>query len=640
MRINNNAAAFGTWTSYTQNQDMLKSSMSRLSTGVIQNTDDPAGIGISERMRAQAKGTEMARFNTDNAISLVQTADSWLQKTNDMLSRMKSLSIEAAGIMSDTDKGNLQVEFEAMQDEISRITSEYTAAGKFNGLYLFRGGNGTTGANDSIKGTGGIPAEAAGQQQIGLSASDSSLIALAGGGYIMANDSIDGTNAGIQLFDADGNKIGGPNVSIEGVEGITALATGGFIAESSTDNSLQRYDRYGNKVGSEIDIDAAVAGFTVDDDTEIISLENGNILLSDGDSVAMVDLNANASIDQVISVTTGATNVNIAAFDDGSFLIEDDGTINKYDANGIQDSSLSGISATNELSGEPDKLVTLKDGSFLAIDETAGEIQRYDANGSKFGELIKFNDTIAADSLTALDDGGFMVAVTRDSGGNTANSLVLERFSADNAKFEEIMVSNGRNTVSNVDIAVLSNGDFVAEWSQDDEGGDAHSYAKKYEMTSGINLQIGADLGQTLNLDMPNLDIRNYEIMGSFEKVSYNSDNSVAGTTSTDVRWNDVIDKNKLNVTSDDVIGKLDIAINFISESRAGIAAQQNRLQNTKEGLLSYQDNLQAAESKIRDVDMAAESTNFSKTQVLSNASNAILAQANGLPQSVLQLIG
>ena len=132
MRINTNTNANSAWTSYTNNQDKLKKSMSRLSTGVIQATDDPAGIGISERMRAQSKGTEMARFNTDNAISLVQTADSWLQKVNDMLSRMKSLSVEAAGIMSDTDKGNLQVEFEAMQDEIGRITSKDTAAGKFN----------------------------------------------------------------------------------------------------------------------------------------------------------------------------------------------------------------------------------------------------------------------------------------------------------------------------------------------------------------------------------------------------------------------------------------------------------------------------------------------------------------------------
>jgi len=55
---------------------------------------------------------------------------------------------------------------------------------------------------------------------------------------------------------------------------------------------------------------------------------------------------------------------------------------------------------------------------------------------------------------------------------------------------------------------------------------------------------------------------------------------------------------------------------------------------------LTYQDNLSAAESKIRDVDMAKESTELARSQILANASNAMLAQANQLPQSVMQLLG
>ena len=149
MRINTNTLATNAWTSYTQNRDNITKAMKRLSTGVIQSSDDPAGLGISERLRAQTKSTDMARFNTETAISLVQTADSWLQKVNDMLSRMKSLSVESAGIMSPTDKENLQVEFKAMQDEIARITSHDTAAGKFNGKYLFRGGSGAAGGDRS-----------------------------------------------------------------------------------------------------------------------------------------------------------------------------------------------------------------------------------------------------------------------------------------------------------------------------------------------------------------------------------------------------------------------------------------------------------------------------------------------------------
>jgi flagellin len=70
------------------------------------------------------------------------------------------------------------------------------------------------------------------------------------------------------------------------------------------------------------------------------------------------------------------------------------------------------------------------------------------------------------------------------------------------------------------------------------------------------------------------------------------------------------------------------------------MAAQQTRIENTSSGLLSYEDNLTAAESKIRDVDMARETTIFAKYQILVNASNAMLAQANQMPSTVLQLLG
>jgi len=646
--------------------------MARLSTGVIKATDDPAGIGISERMRAQAKGAEMARFNTDNAISLVQTADSWLQKVNDMLSRMKSLSVEAAGIMSTTDKENLQVEFEAMQDEITRITSKDTAAGKFNGLYMFRGGNGTTGKDDSVKTTGGIPAQATGQQQRVTSGADSTVIALAGGGYIVANDVIDGSNAGIQLFDNDGNKVGGANVSVTSTNQITALKDGGFItlaapvtgAGGTEAQTLQRYDRYGDKVGGEITLEPGIALSSTD--TSITALANGNVIVNDGDSVQLVDFNAGLSADMVVTVAgaTGApggagdsnSSMQVAAFDTGEFIVYDGGvatdatddTIKRYDAAGEELSSFTEIDPADSLTtsgATVSQLVTLKDGGFVAVDTTNGEIQRFNADGAEVGDLITFDDSTSVGTVTALNDGGFVVATTQDTTGDgTNNALILARFSEDNSKFEEIQVNNGRNVgdASTVDVAVLANGDFVVEFDQASDGNTAgdSSYIKKFEMESGIRLQIGADLNQALTLDMPDLQVTNHQIIGEYTKVDYDSNNNVVGETTKDVRWSEIIDSNKTNISSDDVIGKLDSAINFVSKSRASIAAQQNRLQNTKEGLLSYQDNLNAAESTIRDVDMAKESTNFSKTQIVTNASNAILAQANGLPNSVLQLLG
>ena len=145
LTINNNSVAFNTWTSFSANSKEVARSMGHLSTGVKMVADDPSGVGISERMRSQSRNVAMGRANVDNGLSLLQTVDSWLQKMNDMLGRMSELTIEHGdGTKSNTDKANIQTEFKQLQKEMVRVTSHNDAAAKFNGLYLFRGGNGVS----------------------------------------------------------------------------------------------------------------------------------------------------------------------------------------------------------------------------------------------------------------------------------------------------------------------------------------------------------------------------------------------------------------------------------------------------------------------------------------------------------------
>jgi flagellin len=135
--------------------------MSKLSSGLRINFagDDPAGLAISERLRAQYRNTAAAAMNVENKINYLQTADSWLQKIHDIMGRMAELSVMANdGTKSQVDRDNLQKEFEQMQKEIQRITSGATAAGKFNGLYLFRGGSGvgTETGDEVVEGFGAL----------------------------------------------------------------------------------------------------------------------------------------------------------------------------------------------------------------------------------------------------------------------------------------------------------------------------------------------------------------------------------------------------------------------------------------------------------------------------------------------------
>jgi flagellin len=86
-------------------------------------------------------------------------------------------------------------------------------------------------------------------------------------------------------------------------------------------------------------------------------------------------------------------------------------------------------------------------------------------------------------------------------------------------------------------------------------------------------------------------------------------------------------------------IGAFDKAIQQLSQARAKVGATQNRMTVTVSNLAVAQENLTAANSRIRDVDVAAESSNLTKSQILSQAGLAVLAQANQLPQSALSLL-
>ncbi|MGI6036514.1 MAG: flagellin [Limnochordia bacterium] len=135
------------------------------------------------------------------------------------------------------------------------------------------------------------------------------------------------------------------------------------------------------------------------------------------------------------------------------------------------------------------------------------------------------------------------------------------------------------------------------------------------------------------------------------EIVTGPTDDSVAATAGTqtiaDTDW--VVDENAsklvgINVSSqvaaDAAITTINSAIETVSAERSKLGAMQNRLEHTIANLGASAENLQAAESRIRDVDMAAEMMAFTKFQILQQASTAMLAQANMAPQSVLQLLG
>ena len=130
MQINHNIAALNTYRQLNTASTNQAKSMEKLSSGLRINRagDDAAGLAISEKMRGQIRGLDQASKNSQDAISMIQTAEGALNETHDILQRMKELSTQAAnGTNTDDDRAEIQKEINQLTSEINRIgnTTEF-----------------------------------------------------------------------------------------------------------------------------------------------------------------------------------------------------------------------------------------------------------------------------------------------------------------------------------------------------------------------------------------------------------------------------------------------------------------------------------------------------------------------------------
>ena len=169
----------------------------------------------------------------------------------------------------------------------------------------------------------------------------------------------------------------------------------------------------------------------------------------------------------------------------------------------------------------------------------------------------------------------------------------------------------------NVDIEFSPTANIKATWSEGEENflltADTDTYdAVIHIVDSSTVFQIGANEGEDIAIDIGNMTA------------------GALGVTNINVATRETASKS---------IGQIDAAINKVSTQRAKIGAYQNALEYTSENLTTTLTNLTAAESRIRDADMAQTMMEFVKLQILSQSGTSMLAQANQLPQSVLSLL-
>ena len=241
------------------------------------------------------------------------------------------------------------------------------------------------------------------------------------------------------------------------------------------------------------------------------------------------------------------------------------------------------------------------------------------------GNIASLTNNI--DGVT-LEANGAEVTVTAATAGAAGNNIIIETTDNDAVDFDDsVNLSGGKDEVP-AGLSATIDGEAVRE--------TVVSGAGVVTYTSSSGKSITADLG-TFALDNEEVTIT---VDITVEDVPDAEQGLQVGQLKVDNVTKDSVGGVMTQAGADAAITIINNAIEAVSAERSKLGAYQNRLEHTISNLGTSAENLQAAESRIRDLDMAEEIMAFTKNNILQQAATAMLAQANMAPQSVLQLLG
>jgi flagellin len=596
MRINHNIAALNTYRQLTNNNTIGNKALEKLSSGLRINRagDDAAGLAISEKMRGQIRGLDQASRNAQDGISLIQTAEGALNETHSILQRMRELAVQAA---NDT---NTQIDREEIQKEINQLTSEINRIGnttEFNTMKLLNGERSIqTGADPSkdqtiysiINGSGG---DVSVQRAVGITITAGSEAAwrsaIVGGITIAADASAD---EAINWGDIDRDETA--NVVLK------KTADGGLnVKLTATDNTGNAFV-HETTFSADVMKGAAVNGvYTAEFHGVSFNLNMEEFQGAAADSTVTLDL-----------ATAAATNDTTGNY----------GLQNDYASGGAKFNSFKVDGTNAALAGIAYLEISITDGNDITV-------TGYAANGT----------TVLLNDVTTLDTA---LAAAGDKFVYNENGISFE--------FELINDTDGTTLIDDFATNKLSVADLVAEVQTETIEGT------KVISDGSLLMQIGANTGQSMAIDIGDMRSLALEVSSSTSAATKQVTDSMGdkvtayytaiatvtkGTDNTAIEY-------ALDVTTSSkaaaAITVIDQAVSAVSSERSKLGAFQNRLEHTINNLGTSSENLSAAESRIRDVDMAKEMMEYTKMSILTQAATAMLAQANQQPQSVLQLLG
>ena len=579
MVVQHNMNALNAYNKLNTNVAGLKKSSEKLSSGYRINRagDDAAGLAISEKMRSQIRGLTQAKRNSQDGISMIQTFEGATQESHSILQRMKELASESANGTYQND-----VDRDAIQLEFNQLNDELDqiADTDFNGVVMLNGGemaDGTRAANDKFDYVNATRQA----QQVGTA-----------GGYVKAIDSsaYAGTNSETVTFTASVDKDG--KVTWEKSDG--AKGTVGYVA-ADTANKAQGGFTYDGAVVT-VDTSKIVAGDTI---TINFEKKNDAVGTQPGTTGYNVDIGK-----------TGGDNTDGSAGVTSAKIALTAGT--KVTSQEIADAfnALNGITIGETFAKDAtDGTNMTVNGVTVPADATLAEIGKVGD-----GKLVVDKNK----KISYVDRAGTAYELATITGAKMANG-------ATNAGTVTTTVNVGQATYTPANDKAIT---LVEPKSKVSQSNSNNTATAPLTYTDHMVLQTGARTKDSVDFTF------NYSTTGMGDlKANLDVSSREGGLNTKNLSLATAADANT-------AIDKIDNAINKVSMVRATFGATQNRLEHKIENLTTTNENLTEAESGIRDTDMASEMLSYTKYNVLQQAAQSMLAQANQQPQSILQLLG
>ncbi len=668
--INSNAKALYATNALAVIGRQMTDSMQQLSTGRRINSakDDAAGLAITSRMSADLGSIGMAIRNTNDGVSMMQTADSALGGVSNMLQRMRELALQSSNsTLTTSNRSALQKEMTQLISEIDNIASTTS----FNSIKLLNGSRKGMGLQTGIN-----PGE---QVSITLSSASSSSLGLQG--YKVEGQQTSGRVAAGTSINADQIKINGrnafaANLSAPGTHVASALASAINTNVGDHRVSASAFNAYrgaapsasvfsqgdvvinSNTVGAAASVEELVANINRD-----VSGVNA-ALGSDG----TIELSNNTGNDIVV---TAGTRAGFTADTWRGYL-----SLNSLDSTNIR------VEAKTEANGYASSISAGAPAGTISMVKALGLNES--VNGTSFsGGMV---DTNAITSTTDLRINGVMVGKS-DSSSAMAKAAAINAVSAQSgvSASAETRVKVATN-ISNIGSAsaVVINGKTLnlsvssmsAVVSTINSGG-VNSVAASTDTDGNLYLTSlgGADItvedssGFITNIESTYepgaAAIGGVSTSGTGETIKGRV--TLSSATGANIRVESLASTatdrtNALNLigmaaqggsstlvggalqittasAASSAISVIDNAIDKLSLSRADVGAFQNRLTSAADNLASWQTNLSASRGRILDADYAKVTTELARQQIIQQAAQAMLVQANMDPRTVLALL-